>query len=132
MQRWQIDGAWNDQGVLPRADFSVPQRALGTPHVSEVAHGYGVIGCDGKKLACDVGVVPPESRAHGASLLKLSEINLNSVALKGFGVGFVQRVQMCQTFRQGPLKSGRGMSFRGYVPKDERRVSLRLRRICCA
>lgn len=113
----------------PRPDFAVSQSALGTPHVSEIADGHGVIGCDGKKLARHVGVVPSEGGAYGASLLKLSEIDLNSVAFKRLGVGFVQRVQVRQSLGQDPLKGRRGMSFRGRVRQDECCVSLRFCRI---
>lgn len=88
--------------MLPRSDIAVSKGPLGTPHVAIVANGHGIVGGDGNELTGHIGVFPTKGSPHGSRFLKVPKIDLNAMALKGFGIGFVHAVQGGQVGRKGP------------------------------
>ena len=104
----KIDGARNDQGEFPGANFSVSKCSLCAPEVAVISHSDGVIGADGQKLASHVGVVAAEGSTNTASLLQIPKVDLNAVPLKRGRLRLVQGVQLRQTLRQIPCEGCRG------------------------
>ena len=51
-------------------------------------------------------MVAPESSAHSPRFLKIAKVNLDAVALQGFGVGFVEAVEGGEAFGQRPAECG--------------------------
>ena len=79
--------------MFPGSHLSVAQGPLGTPHVAVVPNRHSVIGRDGHELAGFAGVVPAKGSSHSTRFLEVSEVNLDAVALKGLGVGFVEAAE---------------------------------------